>query len=321
MWCRDAWFVGEPKVTALSACDGHVCMHGVQGIAANLVTMFKDTSLVGLSALLSAFLHPAASAAPRFWPGEDAAAGGGSSPPALLRHGRGAGAPALPPPPPAELLPAKLLPAALSAMRALNGILLLARREVQNLLAAPDLSSELLFVLEAVVTLCTARWPGDDGVVRPCRLPPSAATPTICLGIENMHMQWCTPRTRAVMFRSLVLIKHTHDGTVSPRQRRDCGLGGVAAPRGGPAARPLCCAAPKPSGEALLGPGALRLAAPLHHPHPVPGDRLPSHHLHNPTCRTCRQPRPPHRAVYFDGACSIRRTRCGHSRMRPRQRT
>jgi len=32
---------------------------------------------------------------------------------------------------------------------------------------APDLSSELLFVLGAVVTLCTARWPGDDGVVRP----------------------------------------------------------------------------------------------------------------------------------------------------------
>lgn len=135
----------------------------VQGIASNLVTMFKDTSLVGLSALLSAFLHPAASAAPRSAPFHDRAAGSGS-PPALMRHGRGAAAL---PPPSAELLPAKLLPAALSAMRALNGVLLLARRDVQALLSSPDLSSELLFVLGAVVTLCTARWPGDDGVVRP----------------------------------------------------------------------------------------------------------------------------------------------------------
>eukprot|EP00892_Ulva_mutabilis_P010864 jgi/Ulvmu1/814/UM010_0188.1 len=150
---------------AEAAFGEHHVRFRVKGIASNLVTMFKDTSLVGLSALLSAFLHPAASAAPRSWDGAAPASGCTGSPPALTRPSRGGAAAALPPPPSAELLPAKLLPAALSAMRALNGVLLLARRDVQALLAAPDLSSELLFVLGAVVTLCTARWPGDDGVV------------------------------------------------------------------------------------------------------------------------------------------------------------
>lgn len=46
------------------------------------------------------------------------------------------------------------------------GLLLLALEDVQSLLAAPDLSAELLFVLALVLSLCSARWPGDDGVVR-----------------------------------------------------------------------------------------------------------------------------------------------------------
>jgi hypothetical protein len=47
------------------------------------------------------------------------------------------------------------------------GMLLLALQDVQLLLAAPDLSAELLFVLALVLSLCSERWPGDDGVVRP----------------------------------------------------------------------------------------------------------------------------------------------------------
>lgn len=46
------------------------------------------------------------------------------------------------------------------------GMLLLALEDVQSILAAPDLSAELLFVLALVLSLCSARWPGDDGVVR-----------------------------------------------------------------------------------------------------------------------------------------------------------
>jgi hypothetical protein len=45
------------------------------------------------------------------------------------------------------------------------GMLLLALEEVQSLLAAPDLSAEIMFVLALVLSLCSARWPGDDGVV------------------------------------------------------------------------------------------------------------------------------------------------------------
>lgn len=50
-------------------------------------------------------------------------------------------------------------------------MLLLALEDVQSLLAAPDLSAELLFVLALVLSLCSARWPGDDGVVCVSPLP------------------------------------------------------------------------------------------------------------------------------------------------------
>lgn len=46
------------------------------------------------------------------------------------------------------------------------GMLLLALDDIQSLLASPDLSAELLFVLALVLSLCSVRWPGDDGVVR-----------------------------------------------------------------------------------------------------------------------------------------------------------
>jgi hypothetical protein len=87
------------------ASDAHV-----QSIRANLVTMARDTSLMGLSALLSVSLLPAATASSR-WPTA-----------ASQHHPDNPHHAPLPCLAATDLLPDDLLPSALSALRTMNGV-------------------------------------------------------------------------------------------------------------------------------------------------------------------------------------------------------
>ena len=103
----------------------------VQTINTNVVNAFRDTSLVGITSLLaSLLLHTC--------PAHD---------PARV---------------PLAALPPRLLATAHAVLRTINGVFALSRADMQALLGAADLRTELLYCVSFLVAFCAAHWSPDD---------------------------------------------------------------------------------------------------------------------------------------------------------------
>jgi hypothetical protein len=105
----------------------------VQAITTNVVNNFRDTSLVGMTALLASLLL-------HICPCND---------PATL---------------PLAALPPQVLSTAHAVLVTTNCSFILARSDMQAILAAADLCTELLYCVSFLVAFCSAHWsPNEEG--------------------------------------------------------------------------------------------------------------------------------------------------------------
>jgi hypothetical protein len=142
----------------------------VQANTINVLAMCRETSFAGVTALLSSLLLQCSS---------------GHAPVALS----------------AASLPCRFLATAHAALTALNNVFLLSLEQAQELVAAGDLRTELLFCVSSLVAFCTEQWGDGSDCEARTTSPPRAELPCSRLRTRtpyavDMSPAQCSSRSR-----------------------------------------------------------------------------------------------------------------------------